>query len=65
MMMFILHVKCNNCFGEYNKKSTMIGVAPFDKNHTENIDTCKTEITNCFFVLNMSGYITNCRIEFY
>ena len=29
------------------------------------ISTCKIGITRCFFVLNMSGYITNCRIEFY
>ena len=43
----------------------MIGVAPYDTNHTENIDSRKLGITRCFFVLNMSGYITNCRIEFY
>ena len=43
----------------------MIGVAPYDKNHTENIDSRKIGITRCFFVLNMSGYITNCRIDFY
>ena len=43
----------------------MIGVAPYDKNHTEYIDSRKIGITCCFFVLNMSGYITNCRIEFF
>ena len=62
----IVLLKCNNCFGEYNRESTMIGVAPFDKNHTENIDSRKIGITRYFLiVLNMSGYITNCRIEFY
>ena len=61
----IVLLKCNNCFGDYNRESTMIGVAPYDKNHTENIDSCKIGISRCFFVLNMSGYITNCRIEFY
>ena len=40
--------KCNNCFGEYNRESTMIGVAPYDKNHTENIDSRKIGITLCF-----------------
>ena len=41
------------CFGEYNTESTMIGVAPYDKNHTENIDSRKIGITGGFFVLNM------------
>ena len=34
----------------------MTGLAPYD-NHTENIDSHKIEITRCFFVLNMSGFI--------
>ena len=44
-------LKCNHCFREYNRESTMIGVAPYDKNHTENIDSRKIGITRCFFVL--------------
>ena len=52
----IVLLKCNNCFGKYNRESTMIG---------ENIDSRKIGIKRCFFVLNMIGYITNCRIEFY
>ena len=63
----IFLLKCNNCFGEYNRESTMMGVAPYDNNHIENTDSRKIGITRClitrcFFVLNMSGYITNCRI---
>ena len=48
-----------------NTTGKVIGVAPYDKNHTENIDSRKIGITRCFFVLYMSGYITNCMIEFY
>ena len=38
----IVLLKCNNCFGEYNRESTMREVASYDKNHgsTKNGTEC-------------------------